>query len=1448
MTKTISNTTKTRKGFCFGRRMLRSAILCLLLLAGGTGARAQTTYNINSGSVNITTGGTYTINGTGAATTNCITVSSGVVADITLNNVNIDVNTISGACAFDMTGATVNLTLTGDNILKSGDYKAGLQVTVGAILAIDGTGSLTANGGNFGAGIGGGNGSDGGSITINGGTVTATGKWGAGIGGGYTGSGGNISISGGTVMANGGYGGAGIGGGYTGSGGNISISGGTVTATGGIYAAGIGGGSSGTGGSITISGGTVTATGSIYAAGIGGGDGGSGGSISISGGTIKATGSNTGIGYGQYGNGGTLKITGGSINASTNLQPTNGSGGSVYLNTLTVGIPAIADSTIITAGNIGGTACVDGTPTPPAYGIHDVVTDGEGKVYFWLPVSANNGGTAEKVILTADNNNYTNTFARPAFPTSATLNPIDMLVTSSDKNIADPSVYTFAGNVHTIKANGTYTITGTTTVERIVVNSGVAANITLINVNIVVNVSNNDASPIRILQNANVILNLVGTNILTSGSGRAAGLQVDDATLTINGPGSLTATGTANNSAGIGERWDGSKKRTIIINGGTITAKGHSYGSGIGGVGTGGEGSITINGGTITASSTEGAGIGCDGTSAVAIIINGGSINASCTNRPALGTTPKNSDGDNVYLNTLTVGNPSVNDTDIDAGSIGGTNCDATAYTVQNPTLTGYGINDVKTDGSGKVYFYLPESTGSELVALTASGTEYRKYYKRNTNNNNQILTPQEEHSIALSQEGTYTFPTASYGYGTQLPLTVTVTNTGYGYTGDLTVGLSGTNGNDFTLSSIAINSIAVGAEATFTVAPKTGIAGGIRVATVTVSDGNGISEEFEVRFTVISNETIININTGTSIPSGYPSGTGWRFEDSRLIISNGANVTVRGTSSNNRRIQIAANATAQVTLDGVNIDVTGCAFYINDGATAYLTLVGTNTLRSNGGNAGLRVSGNTWLTVTEESTGSVTVHSDGSAAGIGGARSESGGYITINGGTVTAYGSSGQGSNAGAGIGGGGGNGGGWGGNGGNITINGGAVTAYGSNNGDIGSAAIGGGGNHGNSGNIIINGGTVRAYSSNSGAGIGAAGLGYVNNITINGGVVVANGAGAGAGIGAGGSSGYSTWGENGGNIIINGGTVTANADGSSAAIGGAGNNKKNGNLTINGGSVKMNNNNGIVPKNSLSATVYLNTLTVGNPSVNNTAITAGSISGTPCDPTAYTAQNSTPTGYGINGVKTDGSGKVYFWLPQSSGDEWVELEANSAYYGNNYKRNEDNSNNQVLTLKYAITLSETGTHTFPDSIYGYSALTPLTVTVNNVGYMPTGGLTVALSGAGSSNFTLSGNSISDIAASDNTTFTVVPQTGLAVGTYTETLTVSGSNGISEEFEVSFEVTKATLTITPNTGQSKVYGGSDPTFSFSVLGWQNSDQADSASIITGALSRVSGEDVGQY
>src|SRR5690606_41153259 len=58
-------------------------------------------------------------------------------------------------------------------------------------------------------------------------------------------------------------------------------------------------------------------------------------------------------------------------------------------------------------------------------------------------------------------------------------------------------------------------------------------------------------------------------------------------------------------------------------------------------------------------------------------------------------------------------------------------------------------------------------------------------------------------------------------------------------------------------------------------------------------------------------------------------------------------------------------------------------------------------------------------------------------------------------------------------------------------------------------------------------------------------------------------------------------------------------------------------------------------------------------------------------------------------------------------------------------------------------------------------------------------------------------------------------------------------------------FNITPATLDITVDAGQSKTYAEADPVFTYTVSGFENGDDE---SILSGALSRVPGEEVGIY
>jgi hypothetical protein len=991
------------------------------------------TYEESSGlrTLTITGSGTYTIGMPHIVTTTAkdrIVVASGLTGvNITLNGVNIDLSGKADTAAFDMTGATVNLTLNGTNVLKSGLYKAGILVSAGSDLTImaASTGSLEAVGGTYGAGIGGDSvidnpnnatkvtGNDGGTVTIRGGTVTASSNYGAGIGGGggyefsygdgsprNAGAGGAITIEDGTVTASSNRG-AGIGGGYAlssygikatgGAGGTILIKGGTVTAASSSNSAGIGGGGGGSnegiggaGGTITIEGGTVTATGGGYGTGIGGGYGvktsGGGATILIKGGMVTATvtvkGSQGGMGIGG-GSGSSVagsitELSGNAVVFASSIQPTitagsnatqaivfNGDAGTMYGNvTLGFDVTIPSGRTLTIAG--GHTLTVPGG------------------------VTLTNSGT---IFI----------YSRGLVTGTVTGNqPVH-----SDLTIAGGSSYTYVGGVLTITGDGDYTIgmkngVSETSTERIVVSSGVTANITLNGVNI--DMSGKGETAAFDMSGATVTLTLEGANTLKSGSGRA-GLQAPSgSTLTITAAeetASLTATGGDGGAAGIGGGYN-SAGGTITISGGTVTAAsgtGGYGGAGIGGGFIGAGGTITIEGGEVTAMGRTGAGIGggYEGAGGT-VAITGGTVTATSNTGAGIGGGSRSSVAGSI---TELSGNAMV-----------------FASSIQ-PTLT---------------------AGGNATQAIVFSG------------------------------------------------------NTGTVY-GDVILGYDVTIPSGRTLNIPADQ-------------------------TLTVPEGIILSNQGTIRVLYEGTITIAGEVAGNTpiYPFFTVSGPSFTYGDEGLTIGDGI-YTITISSANGAapnvydRIVVSSGVTAGITLDGVNIDMSGKAdttAFDMTGATVTLTLEGANTLKSGENKAGLEVPVDAALTITANSTGSLEAVGGYSGAGIGGGYNGAGGTITISGGTVNALGGY-----HGAGIGGG------LIGAGGTITITGGIVTATSEENG----AGIGGG-FRGAGGTIAITGGIVTAMSPGiwSGAGIGGGREGAGGTVTISGGTVTATGGSLSSGIGGG------------------------------------------------------------------------------------------------------------------------------------------------------------------------------------------------------------------------------------------------------------------------------------------------------------------------------------------
>ena len=222
------------------RRGVAAAVIAGIVVSSGIPAYAER-WDIARGDITVEAGGAggtnkvtqgettkedtdTVITGESDKSTVTIDTSEGNV-DVTFDDLKIDVSGKGEAAVTVRGDHDATIELDGDNKLKSGSNNAGLEkndemsedgeIISGKLTIKDDNGkdgSLTAKGGEGGAGIGGGAEKIGSNITIQGGTIEAEGgEGGAGIGGGIKSTGSNIAIQGGTIEAEGGAGAAGIG-------------------------------------------------------------------------------------------------------------------------------------------------------------------------------------------------------------------------------------------------------------------------------------------------------------------------------------------------------------------------------------------------------------------------------------------------------------------------------------------------------------------------------------------------------------------------------------------------------------------------------------------------------------------------------------------------------------------------------------------------------------------------------------------------------------------------------------------------------------------------------------------------------------------------------------------------------------------------------------------------------------------------------------------------------------------------------------------------------------------------------------------------------------------------------------------------------------------------------------------------------------------------------------
>lgn len=203
---------------------------------------------------------------------------------------------------------------------------------------------------------------------------------------------------------------------------------------------------------------------------------------------------------------------------------------------------------------------------------------------------------------------------------------------------------------------------------------------------------------------ATIILN--GNNSVAAFYGSSGIYIPSGSTLTIQGPGSLTANGRGTGGAGIGACSSSSLScGNIRIEGGSITAIGGTSAAGIGGGAYENCGDITITGGTITASGgAQGCGIGSGASRSCGdITISGGTITATGgDNASGIGSSTNGACG-NILINGGTV-------TATATVSYGpGIGCGPHSSSCRSITIT----SDVTSVTATKAPLYAPNSIGA---------------------------------------------------------------------------------------------------------------------------------------------------------------------------------------------------------------------------------------------------------------------------------------------------------------------------------------------------------------------------------------------------------------------------------------------------------------------------------------------------------------------------------------------------------------------------------------------------------------------------------------------------------------------------------------------------------------------------------------------------------------
>jgi uncharacterized repeat protein (TIGR02543 family) len=280
---------------------------------------------------------------------------------------------------------------------------------------------------------------------------------------------------------------------------------------------------------------------------------------------------------------------------------------------------------------------------------------------------------------------------------------------------------------------------------------------------------------------------------------------------------------------------------------------------------------------------------------------------------------------ENTYSISLRKGNDVLSSHTFPSASVGYAQQSSLAFTVRNTGENDTGQLDVVLSGTDGGGFELSTSKIDDIEAgdtytvtvrpktgLTVDYSE-KTYTATVTVKGEHGLTAGFTVSFTVTTEPVYsishnvssnshTFPLEGPGYAALEPLSVTVANTGNRHTGTLTVALSGTNSDAYTLSVAAIGPVDMGKSAAFTVAPKTGLAEDSYTAKVTISGENGLEESFAVNFTVSNSGTgSVTIKLPVFTDAGAGLGTDAEYTVYRTESPKEVTITLTGTQAGDK-------------------------------------------------------------------------------------------------------------------------------------------------------------------------------------------------------------------------------------------------------------------------------------------------------------------------------------------------------------------------------------------------------------------------------------------------------------------------------------------------------------------------------------------------------------------